>query len=50
MDTIKPWMHDNEILLILKHLYYTDTMLEWGSGGSTLYFPLFCKTLLFYRT
>lgn len=43
MDTIKPWMHDNEILLILKHLYYTDTMLEWGSGGSTLYFPYFVK-------
>lgn len=38
-----PWMHDSEILLILKHLYYTDTMLEWGSGGSTLYFPNFVK-------
>ena len=39
----KPWMDDSEILLILKHLYYTDTMLEWGSGGSTLYFPHFVK-------
>ena len=38
-----PWMDDSEILLILKHLYYTDTMLEWGSGGSTLYFPYFVK-------
>jgi protein O-GlcNAc transferase len=38
-----PWMHDSEILLILKHLYYTDTMLEWGSGGSTLYFPHFVQ-------
>ena len=36
-----PWMHNDEILLILKHLYYTDTMLEWGSGGSTAYFPHF---------
>ena len=36
-----PWMHNDEILLILKHLYYTDTMLEWGSGGSTTYFPHF---------
>jgi hypothetical protein len=36
-----PWMDDSEILLILKYLYYTDTMLEWGSGGSTLYFPHF---------
>jgi protein O-GlcNAc transferase len=38
-----PWMDDSEILLILKHLYYTDTMLEWGSGGSTLYFPHFVE-------
>lgn len=38
-----PWMHDSEILLILKYLYYTDTMLEWGSGGSTTYFPHFVK-------
>jgi len=38
---MKPWMDDSEILLILKHLYYTDTMLEWGSGGSTNYFPHF---------
>ena len=36
-----PWMDDTEIALILKHLYYTDTMLEWGSGGSTTYFPHF---------
>lgn len=36
-----PWMHDSEIALILKHIYYTDTMLEWGSGGSTAYFPHF---------
>lgn len=40
---MKPWMHDSEIFLVLKHLYYTDTLLEWGSGGSTTYFPHFVK-------
>ena len=40
---VNPWMHDTEIHLVLKHLYYTDTMLEWGSGGSTLYFSQFVK-------
>jgi protein O-GlcNAc transferase len=38
-----PWMHETEVALILKHLYYTDVMLEWGSGGSTTYFPHFVK-------
>lgn len=40
---MKPWMHDSEIFLVLKHLYYTDTLLEWGSGGSTTYFSHFVK-------
>ena len=40
---MKPWMSDSEMLLVIKHLYYTDTMLEWGSGGSTTYFPYFVK-------
>jgi predicted O-methyltransferase YrrM len=33
-----PWMHEKEIKLIEKYLSTDKTMLEWGSGGSTLYF------------
>jgi len=40
---MKPWMHNDEIFLVLKHLYYTDVLLEWGSGGSTTYFSPFVK-------
>lgn len=36
-------MDYNEINTIRKHLRSTDVMLEWGSGGSTWYFPLFVK-------
>lgn len=35
---MKPWMSDQEINLIIKHLKPHYTMLEWGSGGSTLTF------------
>jgi len=39
----KPWMSEEEINLIKKHLNPDDVMLEWGSGGSTNYFPQFVK-------
>lgn len=35
---MSPWMSNQEIDLILKHLKPEYTMLEWGSGGSTLTF------------
>lgn len=35
MDT---WMHPKEIAMIEKYLHPEDTMLEWGSGGSTVAF------------
>lgn len=38
-----PWMSDSEIQTITKYLKKDDTMLEWGSGGSTNYFPQFVK-------
>lgn len=40
---MKPWMHNKEIKMIESYLHMTDTMLEWGSGGSTLHFPKFVK-------
>jgi len=39
MDNIQPWMSAAEVELIVSTLQYNDTMLEWGSGGSTLLFP-----------
>lgn len=36
-------MSDQDIRLILKYLKKDDIMLEWGSGGSTLYFSKFVK-------
>lgn len=39
----KPWMSDIEIETISKYLKKDDIMLEWGSGGSTNYFPQFVK-------
>lgn len=36
---MKPWMHNKEIKMIESYLDKSDTMLEWGSGGSTLHFP-----------
>jgi hypothetical protein len=39
----KPWMSESEIQTIVKYLKKDDVMLEWGSGGSTNYFPQFVK-------
>ena len=33
-----PWMHPKEIEFVTSQLKISDTMLEWGSGGSTLLF------------
>lgn len=38
---LKPWMDNREIKLIESYLTKDDIMLEWGCGGSTLYFPKF---------
>ncbi len=38
-----PFMHKDEYEFITSHLKDDATMLEWGSGGSTLYFPKFVK-------
>lgn len=35
---MKPWMSQKQIDLIQYYLNPTDTMLEYGAGGSTLYF------------
>jgi SAM-dependent methyltransferase/glycosyltransferase involved in cell wall biosynthesis len=37
----KPWMSEEEIAVISRRLHKNDVMLEWGSGGSTNYFPQF---------
>lgn len=37
------FMKNKEIQTIRKYLDRDDIMLEWGSGGSTWYFPLFVK-------
>ena len=36
---MKPWMSQVEIDTILKYLKPEFTMLEWGCGGSTTFFP-----------
>src|SRR5687767_9539405 len=33
----RPWMSDEEIGAITKRLNKTQVMLEWGSGGSTIF-------------
>ena len=38
---MKPFMHEKEIKLIEKYLSVEKKVFEWGSGGSTLYFPKF---------
>ena len=38
-----PFMHEKEYKFIESHLNNQMTMLEWGSGGSTLYFSKFVK-------
>lgn len=40
---MKPWMSGIEIATIEKYLKSTDVFLEWGSGGSTLYFSQFVQ-------
>lgn len=42
---MKLWMTDNEIACIENELQEHDNpiVFEWGSGGSTHYFPKFCK-------
>ena len=34
----KPWMSDDEISTITKYLDKNGIMLEYGCGGSTVYF------------
>lgn len=41
---MKPWMTDKQIDLITKYLKPKDIMLEYGAGGSTLYFSKYVKT------
>ena len=35
---MQPWMSQREINTIIKYLHKTDTMLEYGCGGSTIHF------------
>ncbi len=37
----EPWMDTEEIKLIEKYVHTNASMLEFGSGGSTLYFSRF---------
>jgi predicted O-methyltransferase YrrM len=37
------WMSIDERNLVSKYLGYNKTMLEWGAGGSTLFFSKFVK-------
>lgn len=39
----KPWMSEKEINLILSFINKNDIMLEYGCGGSTLFFPKYVK-------
>lgn len=43
---MNPWMDSKEIELIEKHLTPNTVMLEWGSGGSTIYFSKKVKKLI----
>lgn len=43
---IKPMMTYGEIDLVKKYLNKDKTMLEWGSGTSTIYFSKFVKELI----
>ena len=40
---MNPWMSEEEIQKIQSYLRSTDIFLEWGSGGSTIYFSQFVK-------
>ena len=39
----QPWMSKQEIDLILSFLNKEDIMLEYGCGGSTMFFPNYVK-------
>lgn len=41
---MKPWMTDKQIELIQQYLKINHIMLEYGCGGSTLYFSKYVKT------
>jgi predicted O-methyltransferase YrrM len=45
MENEYPWMNQKEVELIEKYLNKDKIMLEWGSGGSTLYFSKRVKIL-----
>jgi hypothetical protein len=40
---MKPWMPQKQIDLIQSYLNPTDTMLEYGAGGSTIHFSTYVK-------
>jgi len=40
-----PWMHPREIVVITSRLSPEHIMLEWGSGGSTIFFSGLVKRL-----
>ncbi len=40
---MEPWMSQEEIELVKKYLKPEHTVLEWGSGGSTVHFSKFVK-------
>ena len=43
MAYLSPWMSEQEIKKIVQYLSPGDVMIEWGSGGSTSFFPHFVK-------
>ena len=38
-----PWLTDLQIETVVKYLNENDIMLEYGAGGSTMYFPKYVK-------
>lgn len=40
-----PWMTDKQIAKVKAYLKPSNIMLEWGAGGSTMYFAKFVKEL-----
>jgi hypothetical protein len=47
MEEIEPWVDKQELAFIQNHLKEMNptTVLEWGSGGSTVQFPFLCPNL-----
>lgn len=41
--SIKPWMSDKQVNMIQSYCKSDHTMLEYGAGGSTLYFSKYVK-------